>query len=137
MRSLPLWAAALWWGSLTTVGFFVVPMLFAHLPTPAMAGAMAGKLFAAQTAVSVICCLVLLMVFRANQALVPVEIAQSATLFVVGGILLALLVEFGVSPRIIARDNLALWHRVGTGMYLAQWVCAGVVFGKLSLRAHQ
>ena len=137
MRSLPLWAAALWWGSLTTVGFFVVPMLFAHLPTPAMAGAMAGKLFAAQTAVSVICCLVLLMVFRSNQALVPVEIAQSATLFVVGGILLALLVEFGVSPRIIARDNLALWHRVGTGMYLAQWVCAGVVFGKLSLRAHQ
>ena len=137
MRSLPLWAAALWWGSLTTVGFFVVPMLFAHLPTPAMAGAMAGKLFAAQTAVSVICCLVLLMVFRSNQALVPVEIAQSATLFVVGGILLALLVEFGVSPRIIARDNLALWHKVGTGMYLAQWVCAGVVFGKLSLRAHQ
>ena len=137
MRSLPLWAAALWWGSLTTVGFFVVPMLFAHLPTPAMAGAMADKLFAAQTAVSVICCLVLLMVFRSNQALVPVEIAQSATLFVVGGILLALLVEFGVSPRIIARDNLALWHRVGTGMYLAQWVCAGVVFGKMSLRAHQ
>ena len=112
-------------------------MLFVYLPTPAMAGAMAGKLFAAQTAVSVICCLVLLIVFRSNQALVRVEIAQSATLFVVGGILLALLVKFGVSPHIIARDNLALWHRVGTGMYLAQWVCAGVVFGKLSLRAHQ
>jgi hypothetical protein len=28
----------LWWGSLTTLAFFVVPMLFAHLPTPAMAG---------------------------------------------------------------------------------------------------
>ena len=112
-------------------------MLFVYLPTPAMAGAMAGKLFAAQTAVSVICCLVLLIVFRSNQALVRVEIAQSATLFVVGGILLALLVEFGVSPHIIARDNLALWHKVGTGMYLAQWVCAGVVFGKLSLHAHQ
>ena len=46
-------AAALWWGSLTTVGLLVVPMLFAHLPTPAMAGTMAAKLFAAQTWVSV------------------------------------------------------------------------------------
>jgi hypothetical protein len=107
-------------------------MLFMHLPTPAMAGNMAGKLFSAQTAVSVVCGLLLLMIFRSNKALTPVNIAQSATLFVVGGILLALLVEFGVSPRIIARDNLALWHRVGTGMYVVQWICAGVVFGKLA-----
>ena len=134
MRTLPLWVAALWWGSLTTLVFFVVPMLFMHLPSPAMAGTMAGKLFSAQTAVSVICGLLLLIFFRSNQALAPVDIAQSATLFVVGGILLAVLVEFGVSPHIIARDNLALWHKVGTGMYVAQWICAGVVFGKLNVR---
>lgn len=135
LRTVPLWLAALWWGSLTTVGFFVVPMLFVHLPSPAMAGSMAGKLFSAQTAVSVVCGLLLLLLFRSNKALAPVDIAQSATLFVVGGILLALLVEFGVSPHIIARDNLALWHRVGTGMYVAQWLCAGVVFWKLAKRA--
>jgi hypothetical protein len=134
MRTLPLWLAALWWGSLTTLGFFVVPMLFMHLPSPAIAGAMAGKLFSAQTAVSVVCGLLLLISFRSNQALAPADTAQSATLFVVGGILLAVLVEFGVSPHIIARDNLALWHKVGTGMYVAQWICAGVVFGKLSVR---
>ena len=52
-------AAALWWGSLTTVGLLVVPMLFAHLPTPAMAGTMAAKLFAAQIWVSVCCALLL------------------------------------------------------------------------------
>ena len=132
LHSVPLWVAALWWGSLTTLGFFVVPMLFMHLPSPAMAGTMAGKLFSAQTAVSVVCGLILLVFFRSNQALAPVDIASSATLFVVGGILLARLVEFGVSPHIIARDNLALWHRVGTAMYVAQWICAGVVFGKLS-----
>jgi uncharacterized membrane protein YGL010W len=62
------------------------------------------------------------------------DTAQSATLFIVGGVLLALLVEFGVSPHIIARENLALWHRVGTGMYVVQWICAAVVFGKLSVR---
>jgi hypothetical protein len=132
MRSVPLWIAAVWWGSLTTLGFFVVPMLFAHLPTPAMAGAMAAKLFTVQTGISVISGLVLLMLFRSNQSLALVDIAQSATLFVVGGVLLALLVEFGVAPHIIARDNLALWHSVGTGMYVVQWVCAGVVFGKLA-----
>lgn len=134
MRSVPLWIAAVWWGSLTTLGFFVVPMLFAHLPTPAMAGAMAAKLFTVQTAISVISGMVLLMLFRSNKSLALVDIGQSATLFVVSGVLLALLVEFGVAPHIIARDNLALWHGVGTGMYVVQWVCAGVVFGKLAGR---
>ena len=42
-------AAALWWGSLTAVGFVVVPLLFKFLPTPAMAGHMAARLFTAQT----------------------------------------------------------------------------------------
>lgn len=135
MRHLPVWFAALWWGSLSTLGFFVVPMLFAHLPSPAMAGNMAAKLFSAQTAISTVCGLVLLMLFRSDKALAPVEIAQSATLFVVGGVLMALLVEFGVSPRILARENIALWHGVGTGMYVVQWVCAAVVFGKLAKRA--
>jgi hypothetical protein len=132
MRIVPLWVGAVWWGSLTTLGFFVVPMLFMHLPSPAMAGAMAAKLFSAQTAASVVCGLLLLMLFRSNRAVAPVDVTQSATLFVVGGVLLALLAEFGVSPRIIARDNLALWHRAGTAMYVVQWICAGVVFGKLA-----
>ena len=48
------------------------------------------------------------------------------------GLLMALLVEFGVSPRILARENIALWHAVGTGMHLVQWLCAAVVFGKLA-----
>ena len=134
MRSVPVWIAAVWWGSLTTLGFFVVPMLFAHLPTPAMAGALAARLFTVQTAISVISGMVLLMLFRSNKSLALVDIGQSATLFVVSGVLLALLVEFGVAPHIIARDNLALWHGVGTGMYVVQWVCAGVVFGKLAGR---
>ncbi len=134
MRNLPVWVAALWWGSLSTLGFFVVPMLFAHLPSPAMAGGMAAKLFSVQTAISTVCGLVLLMLFRSNKALAPADIAQSATLFVVGGMLMALLVEFGVSPRIVARENLALWHGVGMVMHVAQWICAAVVFGKLANR---
>lgn len=126
--------AALWWGSLTTLGFLVVPLLFVYLPTPAMAGTMAAHLFAAQTWVSVACGVVLLMLFRSNRPLALDDIAQSATLFVVGGVLLAVLVEFAVAPRIVARDNLALWHKVGSGMYFVQWLCACVVLGKVSSR---
>lgn len=132
LQTLPLWVAAAWAGSLTTLGFFVVPMLFVHLPTPAMAGAMAAKLFTAQTWISVACGVLLLAIFRSNKPLALVDTAQAATLFVVTGVLLAALVEFAVAPHIVARDNLALWHRVGSAMYFAQWVCALVVFAKLA-----
>lgn len=131
MRQLPVWLAAAWAMSLSVLGFMVVPMLFVHLPTPALAGQMAAKLFAAQTWVSVVCGALLLMVFRSNRPLTPVDTAREATLFVVAGVLLALLVELAVAPRIVARDNLALWHRVGSAMYFGQWICALVVFGKL------
>jgi hypothetical protein len=131
MRQLPVWLAAAWAMSLTMLGFMVVPMLFVHLPTPAMAGQMAAKLFSAQTWVSVACGAMLLMVFRSNRLLVPVESARAATLFVVGGVLLALLVELAVAPRIVARENLALWHRLGSAMYVVQWLCALVVFKKM------
>ena len=136
MRSLPLWLAALWAMSLSVLGLFVVPMLFVHLPTPAMAGQMAAKLFTAQTWVSVACGVLLLVVFRSNRPLAPVDTARAATLFVVAGVLLALLVELAVAPRIVARDNLALWHKVGSAMYLAQWLCSLVVFGKLANAAN-
>jgi hypothetical protein len=131
-RVLPIWVGVVWWGSLTTLGFFVVPMLFMHLPSPTMAGAMAAKLFSVQTAISAACGMLLLILFRSNSASAPVDIAPIATLFTVTGVLLALLVEFAVSPRIIARENLALWHRVGSAMYFLQWVCAAVVLAKLT-----
>lgn len=132
LRSLSLWLAAAWAMSLTTLGFFVVPMLFKNLPTAAMAGGMAAKLFAAQTGVSVVCALLLLMTFRSEKLAPAARVIPSCTLLALAGALLALLVEYGVSPRIVARDNLALWHGVGSAMYLAQWVCALLVFGKLA-----
>ena len=60
----PVWLAALWWGSLTTLGFGVVPLLFANLPTPAMAGSMAARLFEVQTWVSALLGVGLLMASR-------------------------------------------------------------------------
>jgi hypothetical protein len=131
MRQLPVWLAAAWAMSLAMLGLVVVPMLFVHLPTPAMAGQMAAKLFSAQTWISAACGAMLLVAFRSNRLLVPVSTAQSATLFVVAGILLALLVEFAVAPRIVARENLVLWHRLGSGLFLLQFLCAWTVLYKM------
>ena len=125
-------AAALWWGSLTAVGFMVVPLLFKFLPTPAMAGHMAARLFTAQTWVSVACGVVLLLVSRSDRPPAQARRAQAALVFIVLGMLLALLIEFAVAPRIVARENLRLWHGAGSVMYAVQWLCAAVVLGRIT-----
>lgn len=127
----PVLIAALWWGSLCTIGFLAVPMLFANLPSAVLAGGMAAKLFAAQTWVSVACTLLLLAVFReALQSRGPG--GQAVLGVVLLGLLAALVVQFGVSPQIVARNNLKLWHNVGTALYVLQWACATVVLWGLA-----
>ncbi len=123
-QRLPVVAAALWWGSLSAVGFLVVPLLFAHLPSPAMAGRMAATLFAAQTWVSVACTAALLVLAKRRHAEVEEPWAHDVLVWVIVGMLLALLVQFGVSPRIVAKQDLRLWHSVGSVMYAVQWLCA-------------
>jgi hypothetical protein len=131
-----LFAAALWWGSLTAIGFVAVPTLFARLPTPAQAGNTAALLFTAQTWVSVACGAVLLFASRSGDGASGLGWARGALGFVLAGVLLALLSEFGVAPHIVARDNLRLWHSVGSAMYFVQWICAGVALWKVgSLRS--
>jgi uncharacterized membrane protein len=93
---------------------------------------MAAKLFSALTWVTVVCGLVLLMSFKKNMPLAQSNKAQAALIFIVSGMLLALLSEFAVAPRIVARDNLRLWHSVGTLMYAVQWVCAGITLAKVN-----
>lgn len=123
--------AALWWGSLTTVGFLVVPMLFARLGNPAVAGNFAGQLFAAQTWVALGCGIALLTYFRSKMAETLDGPARAAITLIVAALLLALLQEYAVSPRILARENLKLWHAVGSGMYLGQWVCAAALLWRM------
>ena len=131
-RRLPVLVAALWWGSLSTVGFLVVPMLFALLATPALAGQTAARLFTAQTWVSLACGLVLLLMSRGKEEQARMDWAQGALAFIAGGVLLALLGEFAVAPRILARENLKLWHSAGSAMFLLQWACSAVVLWKVT-----
>ena len=131
-QRLPVLLAALWWGSLSTLGFMVVPMLFAVLPSPAVAGGMAAKLFTAQTWLSMACTLILLLVFKSKQGLAQMAPTYKATIFVAFGFLAAVLVEFAISPHIVARENLALWHGLGSALYLLQWLAAGATLWKVS-----
>lgn len=130
-QRLALFAAALWWGSLTAVGFIVVPLLFKHLPSPAMAGQMAAHLFEAQTMISIAASVCLFLALRPKDAENQEKQAQAAIIFVILGLLLSLLAQYGVAPRIVARENLKLWHGVGSAMYLVQWLCAGGVLWKV------
>lgn len=135
-QRLGLLAAALWWGSLTGLGFVVVPLLFHHLGTPAVAGAMAAKLFSAQTWLSAGCAMLMLMAFNQPGSAAPAPWVRSLMKFIVAGLLLALLVEFGVAPRIVSAridgGNLRLWHGLGTAMYVGQWLCAGFALWRLT-----
>ncbi len=131
---LSLFAAALWWGSLTAIGFVTVPLLFANLPTPAMAGTLAAKLFTALSWISLGCGLLLLVTQRARGPEIDPRASRLRALILVG-LLLALLSEYAVAPRIVARDNLALWHAVGSAMYLLQWLATGAVLWKMKDRA--
>ncbi len=131
MSRMPLLVAAVWWTSLSTIGFLVVPLLFYYLPTRALAGTMAAHLFTAQTWVSVVCTLLLVLHVRSKPSLKGMLVAQTAMIFVVAGMLLALLSEFAVAPHIVAREDLRFWHAVGTVLYVLQWLCAGVSFWAL------
>ena len=127
--------AALWWGNLTGLGFLVVPMLFTYLPNPAAAGAMAAKLFTAQAWLSIACAMFLLLAFNPKQALRQDFRAQAALKFIVAAFLLVVLVEFGLSPRIVSArvdgGNLKLLHGLGSAMYFGQWFCAGFALWRL------
>ena len=131
-----LMIAALWWGSLTALGFIIVPMLFTYLPSPAAAGQMAAKLFTAQTWLSIACAMFLLLIFNQKGTVAPEITAQAAIKFIVTGLLLAVLVEFGLSPRIVSArvdgGNLKFLHGLGSAMYFGQWICSGFALWRLS-----
>ena len=130
---LAVLAAALWWGSLTAIGFLAVPLLFRNASTPAVAGQLAARLFSAQAWLSLACGAVLLMGARRTDGAPSLDWARGALPYLLLGMLAALLQEFAIAPRIVARENLAGWHTAGTALFAAQWLCALVVLWKCAV----
>jgi hypothetical protein len=137
LAAWPLWCAALWWGSLTALGAWVVPTLFTHLPSKALAGNAAAALFSAQSMVAVVLGAGLLLASRSGAVGRYGAGARDARAFVLAAMVLALLLEFAVAPRISARVDLPLWHGLGSAMLLLQWLCAGAAFWKMVRPAAQ
>ena len=131
-------AAGLWWGSLSALCFVVVPLLFTHLPSPAMAGSMAARLFSVQTWLSCGCALLLLMAVSRSDSYTLAALSQALMRPVVAGLLVALLLELAVAPRIVAAraegQSLRLWHGLGSAMLALQWLSAGAAFWRLARR---
>ena len=126
---------ALWWGSLVLLGAWVVPALFRSLPTKAMAGQMAAGLFSTQTWIALLCGVLLLILGRSSRSSVGSRWCQAQQLLVLGAVLAALLVEFAVAPRIVARESLALWHSVGSGLLLLECVLVSALMWRLPLQS--
>lgn len=128
-----LFIAALWWGSLTAIGGFAVPLLFASLPSTQVAGPIAARLFAAQNTLAIGCGVVLMLLFKGQVAGAQASRRRRGHVFIaVLGVLLALLIQFAVAPRIVARQHLALWHTLGTAFFAVQWLCAGALLWRLA-----
>lgn len=93
-----------------------------------MAGNMAARLFSVQVMVSTLLGMALLAASVLGNNSHWSARARDAKVYVLAGVLMALLVEFAVSPRIVARTNLPLWHSVGSAMWVVQWLCAATTF---------
>jgi hypothetical protein len=125
----PLLLAALWWGGLSGLGFVAVPMAFAFFGNPAVAGPFAAKLFQVQAWFSVFAALALILWGRYQRSHSPEVTARWALLpWLLLAALAALLQEHAVAERILTArgtgGNLRLWHAVGTGLILLQWLSA-------------
>lgn len=153
MQRLALFLAALWWGGISALSFLAVPTLFASLDGPAMAGPVAARLFSYQSYAGLLIGLALLIILRRDRSRAqfrlpddPVDAAGAdlmqmqhslATMgFVLLGMLLAMVQEFGVAHQIVTAratgGDLRLWHGLGTLLVLGQWLCAGSVLWRLS-----
>ena len=137
-QRLSVLIAALWWGGITALSFLAVPVLFASLGSPAMAGPVAAKLFSLQCYAGLLLGLALLVSLRQGRdnGRAPDGATMTTLGVVLFAMLLALMQEFGVAQKIVTArasgGNLALWHGVGTAMVLGQWLCAGAVLWRLS-----
>ena len=129
-----LWlVAAVWWGSMTALGAWVVPLLFAHAPTKAMAGGLAAQLFSAQAWVGLVCGVLSLWAQRHVDHVRGLAHVPSA--LILAAMLMAAIGEWGIAPRIVARENMLLWHSLGTAFWVLQWGCLTAHVWRLSRTA--
>jgi len=58
--------------------------------------------------------------------------AHVPSALILAAMLMATIVEWGISPRIVARENMLLWHSLGTAFWVLQWGCLTAHVWRLS-----
>ena len=135
LQRLPLMLAALWWGGISALSFLAVPLLFAKLGSPAVAGPVAAQIFSLQCWAGIVIGGLLLVLIKRDR---PTPEAFNTLGLVCLAMLLALVQEFGVAQKIVTArasgGDLRLWHGVGSLMVLGQWLCAGAILWRLGAK---
>jgi hypothetical protein len=139
-----LLVAALWAGSLWTVGYLVAPTLFLSLHDNVQAGMIVGFLLRTEAWVSIACAMILYVMVR----VAPFEPARKRTLglVIVGMLACALIIYVGLQPVMAQLREAAgaaglkgtpegrqfgMLHGVAQLVYLVESVLAGVLLVKL------
>ena len=136
--------AALWAGSLWTVGYLVAPTLFATLSDRVLAGTVAASMFRSQAWLSIVCAVLLLVLLQMKM----VETEARRTLLVLALAILfgTLVVHFGLQPMMAAlreaagaggvvesaqKARFGMLHGVSSIIFMVQSLLAGVLVWKM------
>jgi uncharacterized membrane protein YhdT len=150
-RSLGFFVSSLWWGSLTTIGFVVVPLLFVWVSPKALAGVVAGQMFVGVSWLNALAPLVLWLLARSMRpwrVVSPMGLVSEAseiseisthptrqlwrlTLWALGAsVVLAAWMLAIVIPHITQGIDRPLWHGLGSLTYALMWIVTSAVMLK-------
>lgn len=141
---LPVLASSAWVGGMWAIGYIAAPALFQSVPDKALAGMVAGKMFALTAYMGMACSVILLAYFfvkRGRQCL-----GLGVFWIVALMLLLILLGQFGIQPLLANLKELALpqyvmqspyadrfrfWHGVSSILFLFQSVAGAILVLKI------
>lgn len=133
----PLWLARLWLLS-ATLSAIVAPVLIATVPHWHEVRGYLAQLGGWQTWISIAACVGLLMLSKKKNAENQEEWAQGALLiFVVGGLLTAILLNYGVLAQWLVHSTSLMKLAQVLGVMLLHWLCAWSTWRCLRRHAKQ
>ena len=123
----------LWVGSLWSIGYLAVPILFQAQPDKQLAGMLAGEMFRVQSLAGIVCGLYLL----GRRGLRAGKVAMRQPFFLIIALMLTLtlLITFGIQPLLAQlkaqalplevmqsalANKFALWHGISSILYLLE-----------------
>lgn len=141
---LAVLAACAWVGGMWAAGYIAAPVLFRSLPDKALAGMLAGKLFAVTAYMGLVCASYLLACCAALRG--AQVLRQNLFWIIVAMMLLTMLGQFGMQPLLAElkaqalplyvmdspyANRFRLWHGVSSITYLLQSLLGAVLLLKI------